>query len=89
MYAPVPRAGAPLSPDAIIAFSWQPSDDGKSAIVEFVARDRAAFAQILADPQLTGKVFERGKAARADIERELKKHRKDLDLDKFAGARVQ
>jgi hypothetical protein len=89
MYAPVPRAGAPLSPTAIISFSWQPTDDGKSAIVEFVARDRAAFAPILADPQLTGKVFERGKAARADIERELKKHKKDLDLDRFVGARAQ
>jgi hypothetical protein len=54
MYAPVPRAAAPLSPTAIIAFSWQPTDDGKSAIVEFVARDRAAFSRIRVRRRNTG-----------------------------------
>jgi len=65
----------------IIAFNHQVSDDGKSALVEFIARDRSAFAAILADKSL--KVFEKGKDKKADIELELKKYKKDFDLSKF------
>ena len=39
MYAPVP-GGAP-SREGIIAFTYQVSDDGKFALVEFVAHDHA------------------------------------------------
>ena len=41
-YAPWPPTGA-KSPNGIIAFSHQVSDDGRLALVEFVARDRSAF----------------------------------------------
>jgi hypothetical protein len=80
-YAPLSRASltAPLSP--IIGFFQQPSDDGRFALVEFVARDRSAFAAILADRQI--KIFTRGKDTKADIERELKAYKKDFDLEKF------
>ena len=53
------------------------------ALVEFVARERSAFAAILADKRGTIRVFEKGKAKREDIEQEFKKFRKDFDLDRF------
>ena len=43
-FAPWPPTGA-KSPNGIIAFSHQVSDEGKLALVEFVARDRSAFQQ--------------------------------------------
>ena len=54
--------------------------------MEFVARDRASILTVLNDPSLAGKVFEKGKAKRTDIEHELKKYKKDFDLDKFHSA---
>jgi hypothetical protein len=75
-YAPAPGAGQAQS--GILAFSRLPSDDGKSALVEFVARDRAALLPILSDKQL--KAFEKGKDKKDDVEKELKKYRKDFDL---------
>src|SRR5215472_388171 len=41
----------PVSPDpnGILGFVFQPTDDGKSAIVEFVAQNRSAFSLLLAD----------------------------------------
>ena len=71
----------PHDRDGIISFSYQLSDDGKSAIVEFVAVDRKALKAILEDSRLTGKVFERGKDKKEDIERELKKHKRDFRID--------
>ena len=66
------RAGAGLAPlktlsgeerlaaekTRIGAYTFVLADDGKRAIVEFMARERAAFAEIL-------KVFEKGKLAEA------------------------
>jgi hypothetical protein len=80
-YAPWP----PLPPDAqtgIIAYSQQMSDDGKLALVEFVARNRSAFQAILNDKTIAA-VFEKGKANKATIESALKRYKKDFDLDKF------
>jgi len=86
-YAPWPPPNSPPSPaqaqsrTTIIAFSHQVSDDGKYALVEFVARDRSAFQAILSDKQI--KVFEKGKDKKDDIEKELKKYKKDFNLEKF------
>lgn len=83
MYAPVPH-GAP-SRDGIVAFTWQISDDGRSALVEFVARDHAGLQAIL-DVRGTRSdvtIFEKGKDSRQDIEAEFRKHKKDFDLDQF------
>jgi len=41
----------------ILAYQAIVSDDGQHALVEFVAADRAAFAEILADETLKDKVF--------------------------------
>jgi hypothetical protein len=81
-YAPAPPAqGAKRDPNGIIGFTFQISDDKKHALVEFVARNRAAFAQLLADTRSDVKVFERGKDKKANIENELRKYKKDLNLD--------
>jgi hypothetical protein len=64
---------------AIVEYNWSPSDDGRYAIVEFVAHDRKALAPILEDAR-TVKAFEKGKSKKNDIEKELKIFRKDFSL---------
>lgn len=81
MYAPLPLASSQAPKPAIIGYTHQVSDDGRFALVEFVARDRSAFAAILADKSI--KVFVKGDQPKGDIEKELKKYKKDFDLDKF------
>jgi hypothetical protein len=82
-YAPWPPPSATdmQSRSTILAFSQQVSDDGKSAIVELVARDRSAFQTILNDRQV--KVFVKGTDKKNDIDRELKKVKKDFDVNRF------
>jgi hypothetical protein len=87
MYAPPPPAvGQEPSRPGIIAWSCIESDDGEFALCEFVAVDRAAFAQILADKDRVAnlKVFEKGKARRADIEAEFRKYKARFDLSRFS-----
>jgi hypothetical protein len=81
MHAPVAAASPTGERSAIIAYSQQISDDGRFALVEYVARDRSAFATILADKSIT--VFVKGTSKKDDIERELRKYKKDFDLEKF------
>jgi hypothetical protein len=85
---PVPQVAAskPISrpepsQNGIIAFSFVPSDDGHFAIVEFVARNRTAFAPVFSDRTI--QVFEKGKATRAAIEAVLQKYRKSFYLEQF------
>jgi hypothetical protein len=80
-YAPALRT-APNQPlPGIIAFMQQISDDKKHALVEYVAKDPAALQPILSDKSI--KVFLKGKDKKDDIEKELRKYKKDFDLDKF------
>lgn len=81
LYVPAPAAGAPPAQDGIIAFAFQESDDGKSALVQLVARDRAAFQGIFDDNRADVKIFEKGKDKKGDIETEFRKHKKDFNLD--------
>ncbi len=71
---PNPQAG-------IIAFSYVPSDDGRFAIVEFVARSRSAFQPIFNDPTI--QVFERGIVNKTVIEAAVQKFRKNFNLEQF------
>jgi hypothetical protein len=73
-------AAAPATP-TIIAYMHVASDDGKYALVEYVAKDMAAFQTILSDKTL--KVFVKGKDSKDAIEAELRKYKKDFSLDKF------
>jgi hypothetical protein len=86
-HAPHAVAGRTV-PEGIIAFAFQPSDDGKHAIAEFVAIDRAALADVLDDKGPDVTVFEKDKARRADIETALRRFKKNFDLDRF-GVAVQ
>ena len=66
-----------------MSFTYQVSDNGKFALVEFVSRSRSAFKDLLADTNPDVKVFIKGKDKRGDIEKEFKKLKKDVDLDSF------
>jgi hypothetical protein len=70
----------------IIGYTHVLSDDGQSALVEFVARDAAAFVRILADTSI--KSFRKGQDKREDIEAEFRKHKKDFSFENF-GMSVQ
>lgn len=88
-YAPWPLPQAPIAavtaasqpPTGIVAFFFEPTDDGKSAVVEFVARSHAAFAAILADKTI--QAFEKGRVSKTAIEAAIQTRRKDFNLDKF------
>jgi hypothetical protein len=84
MYAPAPRAMNPASGTGILSFQYQMSDDGKTALVEFVARDRSAFAQIQADTKV--KSFLKGKDSATAIQAEFTLHKKNFTFDGFAAA---
>jgi hypothetical protein len=71
------------SRDGIISGSMQLTDDKSMAIVHLVAVNRKALDGILNDKRAEIRVFEIGKRGKAEIEKELKKYRKDFDLDKF------
>jgi hypothetical protein len=85
MYTPLPSAfkaaAASRTQTGILGFTFVLSDDGQHALVEFVAKDRSAFQQILADSSV--KSFVKGKDKRTDIEAEFKKYKKDFDFTHF------
>ncbi len=66
-----------------ISYSYQVSDNGRLALVEFVARDKEALRQILSSGRGDVKVFHKGTASRPQIEQEFQKHRKAFDWSKF------
>ena len=77
-YAPVPGSA---SQDGIVGFTEVPTDDGKSAIVEFVARKRSALLPILADTTITA--YEKGSQSASAIETALQKLKKGFSLVQF------
>lgn len=81
MYAPsAPQMNA-TSRSGILAFQCVTSDDGKFALCEFVAQYGQAFAQLLADPSV--KSFLKGRDKIEDAANELKKYKKDFDINQF------
>ncbi len=80
MYLPAARPSVSNRAD-ILGFTWVPSDDGKSAIVEYVAANKAALQQIYGDKNLN--IFEKGKNGKDEIEAEMKKYRKKFSLNEF------
>ena len=77
-YAPVPGSAAS---DGIIGFTQVSTDDGKFAIVEFVARDRKALLPILADTTITS--YEKGLQSGPAIETALQSRKKGFSLVQF------
>ena len=78
---------APLARDAktsgVVGYTFLLSDDKQKAVVEFVARDIKALDPILKAGRADVVAFHKGHVSKAVIETEMKKHRKDFDLDKF------
>ena len=75
---PLKKSKGFIQPPVIVAYHSMPTDDGHSAIVEFVARDRAAFEQIFTNGSV--KVFDRQNTKAIDLLKELRKFKKDFDL---------
>ena len=77
-YAPWP---ASQDPNGIIGFVFETADDGKSAVVEFVAQNQAALQGILADKTI--QAFQKGTVSKSAIETAIRQVRKDFNLDAF------
>jgi hypothetical protein len=84
-YVPTAQTAGPPG-TGIIAFAVELTDDGKRAIVELVAVQRATLAPVLADRSIT--VFEKGVVSNAAIEAAIQPVRKDFSLQNF-GVLVQ
>jgi hypothetical protein len=84
----IPAERNPSDRAGIIAFQFQLSDDGNSALVEFVAVDRGAINGILRsnDPRI--KAFEVGKSTRQEIETEFRKYKRNFSFDNFHPVRL-
>ena len=69
----------PTSRSGILAYAYQPSDDGNFALVQFVAVHRAAFHDVQADA--SAKTFQRGTDDPVAILTEFQKYKKGFKLD--------
>ncbi len=78
-YAPLAANHDPTSRAGILAYSFQLSDDGHFALVQFVAADRNAFQQVQADA--SAKTFQRGSADPVAILTEFQKYKKGFRLE--------
>jgi hypothetical protein len=67
-----------------ISFSYVLTDDKQNAIVLLTADDAKDFKSVAADARVT-KAFSSNKDKAASIEQELKKLKKDFDLESFVG----
>jgi hypothetical protein len=83
MFTPLPGAVAAGSKTDIIAFHFLPSDDGNFAIVELVARDKAAFQTILTSTNSSVTVFLKGRDSQQTVESFLQQYRKGFTLASF------
>ena len=83
MYAPTPAeiGTAATTRQGILAYTFAISDDGNFALVEYVARDRSAFQQILADTSI--KSFLKGRDKFEDVQTEFLKHKKNFNFSLF------
>jgi hypothetical protein len=72
LFAPKPGEKSPIE-----GYSWEPTDDGRFAIVEFVAGSAADLDGIANDAR-TVKAFRKGRGKKSDVERELRKFKRDF-----------
>lgn len=81
LYAPVAQSVTPTARTGILGFTYVLSDDGHFALVEFVAKDRSAFATILADATI--QTFLKGRDQQAAVVAAFSKLKKNFDIDHF------
>jgi hypothetical protein len=67
----------------IISYSYQVSDDGKSALVEFVSTNREGLREILESRATGVQVFEQGRTSKTEVETVFKARKRDFDFSKF------
>jgi len=90
MFAPPPATPtAPLDRAGIIAFQYQTSDDGNSALVEFVAVSQSGLAPILTSTNPNVIAFLRGNYTRQQIETVFQKYKKNFSFSNFMPVRAQ
>ena len=90
MFVPAPLAEtAAVDRTGIIAYQFQISDDGKSALVEFVAVSRSGLAPILTSATPGVISFERGQHTREKIETAFQRYKKSFTFSKFMPVRAQ
>ncbi len=86
LHAPAPTAATPSSPTGIAGWVHIPSDDGKFALVEFVARDKASLAPILADATVQAFLISNGSGRPAAVAA-FQKYKKNFYFSRF-GVRI-
>jgi hypothetical protein len=86
MFVPLPAEKRAVGDQPeILGYTMQRSDDGKSALVEFVGKTPQSLAFITQSKAPGVKAFERGKATKTEVETEFRKHKREFDLDSFQG----
>jgi hypothetical protein len=85
MLAPAPSQVKLGDRSGLLAFHFEASDNGKTAIVEWVFANRTAMAPTLSSFAALPlfRMFQAGKDSRDDIETQFKALKKSFDLDKF------
>lgn len=73
----------------IVAYHMQVTDDGKSAIVEFIAPSLSDLKDILTTSDSRVQVFRKGVQSKDAMEAAFKTRKKDFSFDKFHTAGVQ
>jgi hypothetical protein len=82
MYAPPPNQISPTArAGVILGYTHVLSDDGKFALVEYVARDKSAFSAILADTSI--QVWLKGRDSRAAAITAFQQHKANFDFSNF------
>ena len=80
---PASALAATAQRTGILGYHTQISDDGKSALVEFVAPRLSDFKDILTTADSRVQVFQKGVHGKDQIEAAFKAHKKDFSFDKF------
>ncbi len=71
-----------------LSYTYQLSDDKKTALVEFISRDKASLSAIRLATNAPGvKVLDPKTNSKAEIETEFKRLKKDFDPSKFGRGR--
>lgn len=83
----LPGKPTPASPviarSGIIGYHSQITDDGKDAIVEFIAANPSAFQEILSSKDARVQVFQKGIHKVSDMEAAFKVRKKDFSFSTF------
>ncbi len=82
MFIPADLSTA-ISQSGIVGYQMQASDDGKSALVEFVGISRSTLLPIITSTAAGVSVFERGTITQSQIEAAFQKYKKNFTMSMF------